>query len=121
MKIKKVIPLFAIAIGLVLALATSGFRTEKISAPDGRVVTTWFEFTGSDPTNLSQVKNYLNYTYDDGQPCSGLTNKICAVETEGTAQTGQHPAAPFSSTLQGEIEDVVNNVAPSSHVTQRQQ
>lgn len=122
MQIKKVMPAFAIAIGLALAVATSGFKPATTTISDnGQMITAWFEFVGNDPTNLSQVEDYLNYSYTDGQPCSGLTTKICAVQTVGVPQMGQHPSSPFSTSLKSEIDDVVNGAATYPYIAQRQQ
>lgn len=115
---KKIIPLFAIALGMVLAVTSTGFNMQTNTVTSDEMAITWFTFTGNDPTDLSQVKNHLNYVYDGGQKCTGLTNKICAVRTNGPDVIGQHPSA-FSATLLDEIEKVVNNIAPSTNVSQR--
>lgn len=115
------ISMFAV-IAIVMGIAASAFTTSKMASPDkGQLTTTWFQFMGTDPTDLSQVQDYNNYSYVDGTPCSGSTNKICAVEADGVASSGQHPSAGFSSTLKSELSDVVNNVATYPDISQRNQ
>ncbi len=96
-------------IAIIMGIAASAFTSSKVINPSkGPLAFTWFQFMGSDPNNLSQVQNYLNYNYQTGLPCSG-SSKICAVETNGTATVGQHPSSAFSTTLKNELSDVINN------------
>jgi hypothetical protein len=108
-------------VAIVMGIAASAFTSKKIVKDEAPETMTWFQFTGSDPTNVAQVQNYLNYSYTDGQPCSGLTNKICAVEANGVASPGQHPSSAFSSTLKSELQDVIDNGSTYPDITQRVQ
>lgn len=109
-------------VAIVMGIAASAFTSVHSSKADSPSTMTWFQFTGSDPTDLAQVQNYLNYSYTNGQACSGSTTKICAVQVDGQATPGQHPASAFSTTLKNEIKDVVQNgnLAPTD-ITERVQ
>lgn len=90
MKIKKIIPLFAIAIGLVLAVAASGFREETKTDPDLYS----FEFLAPGGTDFSDdavmdVSNWHFTSNDD--PCNGLV-KACKITVTGGYKTGSNPA-----------------------------
>ncbi|HEU5054507.1 MAG TPA: hypothetical protein VFT78_15435 [Hanamia sp.] len=113
------VSLFAV-IAIVMGIAASAFthRHEIIKHP---ATLTWFSFTGSDPTDAAQVKNSMNYTWTNGQACSGSTNKVCAVRVDGIASPGQHPSSSFSSTLQSELQDVIDNTNSYPDITQRVQ
>lgn len=98
-----IIAVFSIVIGTLASAFTANFA--HVSNHE-KLITTWFQFMGSDPTNLSQVQDYQNYSYQTGQACSGA-NKICAVYVDGTPTVGQPPAAPFSSSLKTELQNVI--------------
>jgi hypothetical protein len=72
MNIQKMIPSFAIAIGLALAMATSGFR----EGPKGNLDLTFYEYTGSDfsQTNIQDINKYVRST----NSCSGSRN-VCGI------------------------------------------
>jgi hypothetical protein len=115
------VSIFAV-IAIVMAIAASAFTKVKHSNAIHPSTLTWFRFAGSDPTDPVQVKNYMNYTWTDGQPCSGSTNQICAVQVDGIASSGQHPSSVFSPTLKSELQNVIDDPANSySDVTQRVQ
>lgn len=111
------ISMFAV-IAIVMGIAASAFTTSKeVNSSNGSLTTTWFKFTG-DPTNLSQIQDYTKYSYVDGQPCSG-SNLICAVQTNGVASMGQHPSAPFSSTLKTELSKEFNHTGSYLDISQK--
>ncbi len=72
MKIKKIMPLFAIAMGLVLAMATSAFK----EMPKESFSSTFYEYVGTDfsQTNIQEISNYVRST----NSCSGTKN-VCGV------------------------------------------
>lgn len=93
-------------IALVMGIAGSAFTTQQpLQGKDHPATTAWFKFMG-DPSDLSQLKNNVNYTFVDGQPCSG-DDVICAVLYSGTASSGHHPDA-FSISFQNRIQAVYN-------------
>jgi hypothetical protein len=103
-----------------MGIASSAFTINHHSGKIHPTTLTWFRFSGSDPTNPTQVKNSMNYTWTDGQPCSGPTNKICAVQVDGVASQGQHPASSFSPALQGKLQDVIDGTAKyPTEITER--
>lgn len=118
---KKIKVSFIGIFALGLGIAFSAFTAKHQSNATHPTTLTWFSFTGSDPTDATQVKNYMNYTWTNGQPCSGATNKVCAVQVDGNASAGQHPSSAFSSTLQSELQDVIDNGTSYSDITQRVQ
>jgi|GEM_PF-1918049 len=99
------ISMFAL-IAIVMGIAASAFTSPAIHSNKKPLVTTWFQFMGSDPTNVGQVQNYLNYQYVNGSPCSG-SSKICAVDVDGIASPGQNPSNAFSPTLKSELQNVI--------------
>jgi hypothetical protein len=84
MNIRKVIPAFAIAMGLVLAMATSAFK----EVPKGNFDLTFYEYTGSDfsQTNIQNINNYVKST----NTCSGTRN-VCGVLLATDTGTGNPP------------------------------
>lgn len=84
MKIKKMIPVFAIAMGLVLAMATSGFK----EGPKGNLDLTFYQYTGSDfsQSNIQDINNYVKST----NSCSGTQN-VCGVLLATDTGTGNPP------------------------------
>jgi len=91
MQIKKIIPLFAIAMGLVLAMATSGFK----EVPKGNVNAYFYKYQGPDftKTNIQDANNYVRTTLS----CSGVTN-VCGVFLTIDEGTGNPPDATDFST-----------------------
>lgn len=105
-------------IAIVMGIAASAFTTNNQSNEEhGRLTTAWFQFMGSDPTNLSQVQDNTNYSYQSGLPCSG-SNHICAVQTAGVASSGAQPD-PFTQQLKDELADVVTNGASYSDISKK--
>jgi len=103
---------------LILGIAASAFTTNRqTSQKTGKLTITWFQFMGSDPTDLTQVQDNTNYSYQTGLPCSG-SNHICAVQTDGVASVGEQPAE-FSQELKDELADVVNNGASYSDISKK--
>ena len=78
------IPSFAIAIGLVLAMATSAFK----EVSKGPVSLTFYEYTGSDfsQPNIQNINNYARST----NSCSGTKN-VCGVLLSTDTGTGNPP------------------------------
>lgn len=99
------ISVFAV-IAIVMGIAASAFTSPNFHSNKKPLVITWFQFMGSDPTNVADVQNYMNYQYVNGSPCSG-SSKICAVDVNGIASSGQHPSNAFSSTLKNELQNVI--------------
>ena len=91
MNIKKMIPSFAIAIGVALALATSAFR----ETPKGNQNPYYYEYQGPDfsKTNLQEPGNYTRTSLS----CSGSTN-VCGVFLSIDEGTGNPPDATDFST-----------------------
>jgi hypothetical protein len=91
MNIKKMIPSFAIAIGLVLAMATSGFR----EVPKENLNQYYYAYQGPDftKTNIQDPDNYTRTTLS----CSGTTN-VCGVLLSIDEGTGNPPDATDFST-----------------------
>lgn len=111
------ISMFAV-VAIVMGIAASAFTSSKsVNFGKEPLTYTWFKFTG-DPTNLSQIQDYTNYSYVNGLPCSG-SNLICAVEANGTASMGQHPSAPFSSTLKTELANEFNHTGSYPDISQK--
>lgn len=77
-------PVFAIAIGLVLALATSAFK----QAPKENFDQAFYEYTGPDLTqsNIQDINNYVRST----NTCSGTKN-VCGVLLNTDTGTGNPP------------------------------
>jgi hypothetical protein len=84
MNIKKMIPAFAIVMGLVLAMATSGFK----EGPKGNLDLTFYQYTGSDfsQTNIQDINKYVKST----NTCSGTQN-VCGVLLATDTGTGNPP------------------------------
>lgn len=108
---------FLAVFAVVLGIAASAFTTKGKSTESGKFTIAWFQFMGSDPTDLSQVQDNTNYSYQTGLPCSG-SNRICAVHTDGIATQGEQPS-PFSDQLKSELQDVVNNGASYSDISKK--
>ena len=106
---------------IVLGLVASAFTVKHNPNSIHPTTLTWFSFSGSDPTDVTQVNDYMNYTWTDGQACSGTTNKICAVQVSGVASPGQHQSSSFSSTLKSDLQKVINNGNSYPDITQRVQ
>lgn len=72
MKLKKIIPLFAIALGLVLAVATSGFKEAPIEGQNPY----FYEYVGTDFTQqkIEDPDNYIRSAIS----CSGSYD-VCGV------------------------------------------
>jgi hypothetical protein len=105
-------------LAISLGISISAFTGRKAGEPANIPLTvTWFKFMGSDPTTVSQVQNSANYSYVNGQPCSG-SNLICAVNTSGTATSGHQPD-PFSPALKSELQDVINNGSSYGDISKR--
>ena len=89
-------------IAVVMGAAASAFTIHTpVNSDKDELVTTWFKFTGTDPTDLNQLKNNMEYEYVNGLPCSG-EDLICAVRYTGVADEGEHPTAfsvPFQSRI----------------------
>jgi len=116
MSIKKIIPLFAIALGLVLAVATSGFK-ENTKGSDA-LLTSWYEFNG-DPSDINDVLDNTQYIYTSGmKPCNGSSD-VCGVKAAGPTSANSHPNA-FSQALQDELTAVFNGTASYADIAQRQ-
>jgi hypothetical protein len=91
MNIKKLIPVFAIAMGLVLAMVTSGFKEE----PKGNQNPYFYEYRGSDfsNTNIQKPTNYIRAS----ESCSGSLN-VCGVYLNvDTGQGNPANSTDFSS------------------------
>lgn len=111
MNIKKIMPLFAIAIAVMLAVTTSGFKAQvEMNEATGPQAVAWFSFTG-DPSSLTQLQDNTLYEYIGGQPCSGQ-NVICAVNYSGVAASGHHPNS-FAPSFKSRIADVFNGTTAS--------
>jgi hypothetical protein len=84
MNIKKMIPSFAIAIGLVLAMATSGFK----EMPKGNMSLTFYEYTGPDfsQSNIQDINKYVR----SSNTCSGSRN-VCGVLLTTDTGAGNPP------------------------------
>ena|SRR3569623_382807 len=84
MKILKMIPAFAIAMGLALAMATSAFK----EVPKGNQNQYYYEYQGPDftKTNIQDANNYVRTTLS----CSGSTN-VCGVFLSIDEGTGNPP------------------------------
>jgi hypothetical protein len=84
MKIIKMIPAFAIAMGLVLALATSGFK----EGPSKNTNQYYYAYDGPDftKTNIQEAGNYTRTTLS----CSG-THNVCGVFLSVDEGTGNPP------------------------------
>jgi hypothetical protein len=92
-------------LAIIMGIAASAFTTSNGKSPDkGKLTIAWFQFMGSDPTDVSQVQDNTNYSYVNGLPCSG-SNRICAVNTDGVASQNGQPDA-FSQTLKDELQGV---------------
>lgn len=81
---KKIIPLFAIVLGLVLAMATSGFK----EGPKGNLDLSFYQYTGSDfsQSKIQDINNYVRST----NSCSGTQN-VCGVLLATDTGTGNQP------------------------------
>jgi hypothetical protein len=111
------ISMFAV-IAIVMGIAASAFTTSKMTSPDkGQLTTTWFQFMGTDPTDVSQVQDNTNYSYGTGLPCSG-SNRICAVFTDGVASADEQPEE-FSDQLKSELENVILHGSSYSDISKR--
>lgn len=87
MQLKKILPLFAIAIGLALAMATSGFR-------EGPETVFSFVFVAPGGTDFSDdaVMDEANWDYtSDNNQCTGFV-KACKITTGSSYVTGSSPA-----------------------------
>jgi hypothetical protein len=116
MNIKKMIPVFAIAMGLVLAMATSGFK--EVPKSNSTNFASWYEFTG-DVTQLNDVLDSSQYEYTSGiKPCNGAS-EICGVSTTGATTPNSHPNA-FSSDLKSRLTDAFNGNNSYPDISQEQ-
>jgi hypothetical protein len=114
MKIRKMMPVFAIAIGLVLAMATSAFKegTKDVNTK----FSTWYEFTGN-PSIMSDVLDNSKYEYTSGtKPCNGASD-ICGVNTTGATTPNSHPDA-FSDDLKSRLTEVFEGNNSYSDISQ---
>jgi hypothetical protein len=93
-------------VAIVMGIAASAFTSSTAKSNKKPLTVTWFQFMGSDPTNVSEVQNYQNYNYVNGQPCSG-SSLICAVDVDGATTVGAHPSSPFTTTLKAELQNVI--------------
>ncbi|HXS55665.1 MAG TPA: hypothetical protein VN726_06050 [Hanamia sp.] len=91
---------------IVMGIAASAFTSSPVNSNMKPLTTTWFQFMGSDPTNVADVQNYQNYSYVNGLPCSG-SSRICAVQVDGPTTPGAQPSSAFSSTLKSELQNVI--------------
>jgi len=93
-------------IAIVMGIAASAFTSTSSVNHKAPTTTAWFQFTGSDPSNLTQLEDNTKYSYVNGLPCSGQS-VICAVQYTGNATVGSHPDA-FSSAFKTRITNVYN-------------
>lgn len=116
MQLKKIIPAFAIAIGLALAMATSAFK--EVPKDINTNFTAWYEFTGN-VTQLSDVLDNSKYKYTSGsKPCNGAS-EICGVNTTGATTPNSHPDA-FSNDLKTRLTNAFNGNDTYSDIAQEQ-
>jgi hypothetical protein len=91
MNIRKMIPAFAIAIGLALAMVTSAFK----EVPKENINPYYYEYQGPDFTkdNIQDPANYTRASLS----CSGSSN-VCGVLLSVDEGTGNPPDATDFST-----------------------
>lgn len=84
MNFKKIIPLFAIAIGLVLAVATSGFKEKS----KDNMALTFYKYVGPDlsQSNIQEVTLYIQAA----NSCSGR-HDVCGVFLATDNGPGNNP------------------------------
>lgn len=106
MVIKKIIPAFAIAIGLALAMATSAFK-ENVK---GNQNPYYYEYQGPDFTkaNIQDANNYTRTSLS----CSGATN-VCGVFLSVDEGTGNPPDASDFSTESSNLWTSQQNHSPA--------
>lgn len=106
MKIIKMIPAFAIVMGLALAMATSAFK----EVPKGNQNPYYYEYQGPDftKTNVQDANNYTRTSLS----CSGATN-ICGVFLSIDAGTGNPPDATDFSTESSNLWTSQQNHSPA--------
>lgn len=106
MKIRKMIPAFAIAIGLALAMATSAFK----EAPGVHQNPYYYQYNGGNftMTNIQDPNNYIRTTLS----CTGSTN-VCGVFLSIDEGSGNPPDATDFSTESGNLWTSQQNHAPA--------
>lgn len=110
-----ILPLVLLLFGAVL---TQGFGIRESINEQGQSATRWYEFVGSDPTDIDQLLDNTLYELTNSQPCAGQAF-ICAVKAEGSDTQGDHPDS-FSKDLEEQIRDVLQNpMAPAPDVSFR--
>jgi hypothetical protein len=103
-------PVFAIALGLVLAFTTSGFR----EVPRENTNPYFYEYQGPDfsKDNIQDANNYVRTSLS----CSGSTN-VCGVFLSIDEGTGNPPdATDFSSESSNLWTSQQNHVAADTNI-----
>ncbi len=78
MNLKKMFPVFAIAIGLVLAVATSGFK-EGVKKING-LTTYLFEYDSSQPFDITHVQDKGNWDLNQNAgECDETNQAACTI------------------------------------------
>lgn len=106
MKIIKMMPAFAIIMGLALAMATSAFK----EVPKGNQNAYYYEYQGPDftKTNIQDAGNYTRTTLS----CSG-THNVCGVFLSVDEGTGNPPDPTDFSTESSNLWTSQQNQSPA--------
>lgn len=111
MKIKKMLPVFAVAIGLVLAMATSSFK----EAPKAGQNQFFYEYVGTDfsQNNIQEPGNYIRATGS----CSGFDDVCGVFLTTDQGLGNPADASDFSSEKQSLLASQKNHIAADDNIS----
>jgi hypothetical protein len=111
---KKIIPLFAIAMGLVLAMATSAFKEtpQKING----VNTYLFEFDSSQPYDVAHVEDKSNWDLNQSAAeCDQTDEEACTIRVPEADVDNPGPSATLKSSFS--ISATTNSTTGTAYVS----
>jgi len=114
MNLKKMFPVFAIVIGLVLALATSGFKEgpNKING----FTTYLFEFDASQPYDVSHVQDKANWDLNQNAgECDETPEAACTIRVPESDVDNPGTSATLKSAFS--ITAAMNSTTSTAYVT----
>ncbi|MGN6804011.1 MAG: DUF6520 family protein [Ginsengibacter sp.] len=98
MKVKKIMPVFAIALGLVLALATSAFK--QAPKDQNGVDTYLFEYDISQPYDVSHVQDKANWDLNQNAAgCDQTNQEACTIRVPESDVDNPGPSATLKSSF----------------------
>jgi len=114
MQLKKMMPVFAIAIGLVLAVATSGF---KEGSKDKNGVNMYlFEYDNSQPYDITHVQDKGNWDLNqNAAECDQTNEEACTISVPESDVDNPGPSATLKSSFS--ITAATNSTTGTAYVS----